>query len=211
MSLIDLTHPISSSMQVYPGTDAPVVERQGGSEEEGFALSVFTLQSHMGTHMDAPAHYFRSGKTLDQLDIETFMGKAVIVDARQIDGNIDIADLEIYRQEIEGADFVVLFTGWSQNFGREAYFYNFPILTREAAKWLTTFNLKGVAMDTISVDAVESTEYDNHKILLKRGFVIVENLTNLEQINQRTCQLSMFPLKLEKADGAPIRAIAILT
>lgn len=216
MKIIDLTHPWFPEMPLYPGTPAPRFEQEGPADEDGFALTTFTLQSHMGTHMDAPAHYFRMGKTLDQFEMDTFIGRAILIDLTNHVGEVPVEALIPYQARIQESDFVILHTGWSRYYGSPAYLEAFPVLTLEAATWLTQFELKGVAMDTISADAVSSTSFDIHKCLLKHGFVIVENLTQLDeaaeaiQTYDKPYLASFMPLKITQADGAPIRAAILM-
>jgi kynurenine formamidase len=210
MRLIDLTHVIDPQMQVFPGTKPPQLQHEGKVSMDGYTVTTVTLQNHIGTHMDAPAHMVEGGLTLDQMPVATFYGTAVMIDARNSVGEIEVSQLKKDESIIAQSDFVVLFTGWSRYFGEETYFGRFPVLSNEAAMWLTQFKLKGVAMDTISVDPMESKDFINHKILLNHGFVVVENLKNLDAIKQKTCILSMMPLHFVKSDGAPIRAMAIL-
>lgn len=210
MHYIDLTHVIDPEMQVFPGTAQPQLIHQGSVAEDGYTVTTITMQNHIGTHMDAPAHMISGGLTLDQMPISTFYGSAVIIDASQHKGDITVPFLEKYERRISESDFVVIYTDWSRYFGQASYFGKFPVLSVEASEWLIRFNLKGIAMDTISVDAMDSKDFYNHKILLGHGFIVVENLKNLNQIHQDTFILSMMPLHLLNADGAPIRAMAIV-
>ena len=79
----------------------------------------------------------------------------------------------------------------------------------EAAKWLCHFKLKGVGVDAISVDEINSNHFPIHHILLKNDTVIIENLKNLDLIAVIPFIFSCFPLKFEEADGSPVRAVAL--
>lgn len=87
----------------------------------------------------------------------------------------------------------------------------FPVLSKVACSWLINFELKGVGLDVISIDPVDDTlDLINHRIVLGKGMVIIENLTNLDLIGDELFTFSCLPLKIENADGSPVRAIAIL-
>jgi arylformamidase len=123
---------------------------------------------------------------------------------------IGAAFLEARQADLEGAEFVLLHTGWSRHWGQEAYFAGFPVLSAEAARWLCGRGLKGIGLDAISIDPVDSTTYPNHHICFRAGLILIENLTGLEALAGRSFLFSCLPLKLEQADGSPVRAVALI-
>ncbi len=210
MKMIDLTHTIEESMPVYPGTEPPRIIEATTVEVEGFAEKLLTLFSHTGTHMDAPAHMLKEGICLDQMEVSKFMGKAVLVDTEGISGKeVDLEDLLQFKAALDESDYLILRTGWSKFWGTDDYFGPFPVLSQKAAKWVSERGLKGIGVDAISVDPIDSTVLPNHLILLGSGMVIIENLTNLEKLPQ-SFSLFCLPLKIGHADGAPIRAVGLL-
>jgi kynurenine formamidase len=208
--IIDLSHTINETMPVYPGTEPPHIEAPCTVEKDGFYERKLTFYSHTGTHMDAPAHILTHAPTLDMMPIDTFAGPGSVIDLTSItDSKIQLTQLEPFTYLFETSDFILLHTGWSRYWGQEKYYYGFPVLTQEAALWMHSFDLKGIGVDMISVDSTESTNLLIHKILLERS-VLIENLVQLEQLPQTGFTFCCFPLKLEAADGSPIRAAAIL-
>lgn len=209
MKTIDLTHPMSPGMPVYPGTEPPVFETPCTIENSGFAEKKMTLYSHTGTHMDAPAHIVGGGKTLDRLPVSHFVGPGTLADLRNLGKPvIGIEDLKPYEANIERSEFLLLHTGWDRLWGKDAYFRGYPVLSVQAAEWIARFGLKGVGVDMISVDEVGTSDFPIHKIFLGRDMVIVENLTNLAALPHGDFIFSCFPLKIEEADGSPVRAVA---
>ena len=79
MRVVDFTHVIRREMPVYPGTPQPRLEPAGTYARDGFRATQLTIDSHTGTHMDAPAHLFPAGATLDALPPECFLGMALVV------------------------------------------------------------------------------------------------------------------------------------
>lgn len=210
MKIIDLTHTICSDMPVFPGTEQPVFRNANTLENDGFREAEITMYSHTGTHIDAPAHMLKDGKTLDELEVDHFVGKAIILDFSTSEINtIDIEDLKRYEEDIKNVEFVILKTGWNKYWGKDKYYKDFPSLSEESAKWLTRFNLKGVGIDAISIDNIDSTEFKIHKILLEKNILIIENLVNLDDIKDKYFTLSILPLKNKDADGSSVRAIAM--
>lgn len=210
MKIVDLTHVISSDMPFYPGTEQPNIERTYTYEKYGFREAKFTMLSHIGTHIDAPAHMLENGEHLDDLDIDHFIGSATMLDFSSLESDfIDMEMLKPFEDKLKKVEFVIINTGWSKYWGTGRYFEDFPALTEEAASWLSAFNLKGVGIDAISIDSIKSKSFSVHKTLLSKKIIIIENLTNLDLIDSEYFTLSVLPLKSKDADGSPVRAIAI--
>jgi kynurenine formamidase len=214
MKTIDLSHTIKDGMPVFPGTEAPQIEDMFTHETHGFWEHRLTLFSHIGTHIDAPAHMIKGAGTLDNMSIDSFIGPGICVDCTHkdvTDPHITIDDLIPYESELSESDFVILNTGWYRNWGNQKYFTHYPALTEAAAQWLVEFKLKGVGVDVISIDSAESGSYEVHKTLLEQGTIAIENLTALHLIPTEGFLFSCLPLKFDNADGSPVRAIAICT
>ena len=210
MKITDLTHVIYSDMPVFPGTEQPTLEKANTLEKDGFQEAKITMYSHTGTHIDAPAHMLSNGPYLDNLDIEHFIGNATIIDfSNRTIKLIDLDSLKPYEEKIKNVEFVIIKTGWSKYWGDKKYYEDFPSLDLESAKWLSQFNLKGIGIDAISIDDMESTTFAVHKILMPKNIIIIENLTNLDSISSEFFILSILPLKNKDADGSPVRAISI--
>ncbi len=211
MKIVDLSHTISPDMPVYPGTEPPVFSTACTIEDIGFMEKKITLYSHTGTHMDAPSHIIPGAKTLDQMPPDLFVGNGAVVELGVKEcRTIDIELLKPHRGRIERSEFLLLHTGWGDLWGEEAYLKGYPVLSHDAAEWLADFPLKGIGADTISADEVESATFPIHTILLEREIVVIENLTNLRALSDNEFVFCCFPLKIENADGSPVRAVALL-
>lgn len=208
MKIIDLSHTLEEEMPVFPGTEKPKLENACTLKTHGFREKLLTMYSHTGTHMDAPAHMLESGLCLDELNIDRFFGKAYVLDCTLIHKAITVEDLP-EKEVLMNLSFLLLNTGWDKKWGKKEYFSDFPALTKEAAIYLSKFDLKGLGTDAISVDLITSKTFDVHKILLNKNMVMIENLTGLELIED-FCDLSVLPLKIKEADGSPIRAVAYI-
>lgn len=211
MEAIDLTHVITESMPVYPDTLPPSLKPANTLEENGFRETLLSMFSHTGTHMDAPAHIFEDGKCLDEYPIGFFTGKAVVIDCRDLgEGDrISRERIERYGEAVREADFILFNTGWDRFWGKPEYFGDYPCLDWDAVECIQECNPHGIGFDTIGIDPIADEKLTIHHALLSQGMVFIENLTNLEKVGESPFTLFALPLKWEKADGAPIRAIAI--
>lgn len=211
--LIDLTHPITPEMSLYPGAAAPVLAPAGSFTCLGYRETALTLSSHTGTHMDAPAHMLRGGATLDVLPLSQFCGRAACLDVSGLapGGTITGEYLQSQNGLLRSADFVLFYTGWESRWGGPAYLEDaFPTPDEAAAKYLVSCGLKGVGTDALSVDPLDGGTYPVHRALLTGGLVILESLRLKKVAGRRDFGLFALPLYYENADGAPVRAVAEL-
>ena len=210
MNIIDLSHLMYSEMPFYSGSEKPDFKTIHTIDSEGFRETKLTFYSHTGTHVDVPGHMIPEGLLLDTMKIGHFLGRATLVDvSRSPSQSITLEHLKGYQKKIRKVDFVVIKTGWSRYWGESKYDEQYPCLKEEAASWLSSFRLKGIGIDTISIDRTDSTEYPIHNRFLSKNCVIIENLTNLDRIKDEFFQFCCFPLKIKDVDGSPIRAVAM--
>ncbi len=209
--VVDLTHTISPLMPVFPGSRPPDLLDLATVEEDGFAERRISFDSHTGTHVDAPAHLLRGGRTLDDFPAGGFVGSGAVLDlARPGSREIRLKDLAPFRSQIEGRDFVLLCTGRSRAWGQPSYLKDYPVLSEEAARWLAGLAPRGVGVDAISVDPVDAKTLTVHRVFLERSILVLENLAGLERLLGREFLLFGLPLKIIRAEGAPVRAVALL-
>lgn len=200
--MYDLTHPLSSDTPVYPG-DPPVrVDPAATHEADGYRVADVRLNSHAGTHLDAPAHLLADGRTLDDYPLERFVFDARVVDCTGLDagGTIHAGDLPD-----PDCDMLLLHTGWDTHWGTARY-DDHPHLTSEAARWCADRGYD-VGFDTAGPDPTGAESFPAHRRLLRADSLLLENLTGLAALPERV-RLSAFPLALADADGAPVRAVA---
>jgi len=199
-SLIDLTMPISEGMPSNPDHFPPRITRYAELDSRGWIASELVLDSHLGTHIDAPSHFLANGISLDRIPLEQLVGPVQVMRLPVASGEAISASQipPIVR------DRVLLATGWeSQATQPDTYFRTFPYLSLEAARLLVESGVRLVGIDGPSVD------YDGsvHVLLLEAGVVIVENLVNLGQLPD-LCWAAILPLPIVNGDGSPARAIA---
>jgi len=207
MKIVDLTHMIDEKMPVFPGTEPPKIIQKNTIEKDGFAEKLLTMYSHTGTHIDAPAHMIEGGNSLCDFSAEKFIGRGVVIPLESED-LIGLKYLKKFETQIKKASFILFYSGWDDFWGRKEYFNGFPSLSIEAARYLVEFDLKGIGIDAISIDAMENENFDIHHILLKKDLVIIENLKNLKDLINKKFELYITPLKIKNLDGSPVRALA---
>lgn len=210
MKLIDLSHSIEDGMQIYPGDPAPTIEKALVHESDYCHVDRLNLGSHTGTHIDAPFHFLKEGRTIESYPPDLFFGKGCLikVDTLKDEEAIVLDHIKSYLEQLEYCDFAVFKTGFDQYWGTEAYLKH-PYISPEVATVLVEKGIKIVATDGLNVDPTLKEVFPTHEILLGNDVLIVENLCNLEAIKETVSYYSFLPLKIKEGDGSPIRAIAI--
>ncbi len=218
MKIIDLTHTIANDMPVYPGTESPSLKQATTYEEHGYKETLLHMFSHVGTHMDAPAHLFADRKNLDEFDGEQFVGNALIIDCKHLAEGDKITMDEIAAKGIDKArkaDYLIFMTGWDKRWGDKSYFGDYPVVNDEVADFAIETGKKGMGFDVIGLDPIADQNLTLHKkVFAASDMVIIENLCRLDEVEAVTggemFTLIATPMKYKNADGAPIRALAMI-
>lgn len=211
MKVIDLTHTIKEDMPVYPGTGTPKFISANSYEKDGFKETLMQMYTHTGTHMDPPAHLYKGKMTLDQFPASQFIGKALVIECRNLKegDSITIDYIQKYGEKAEKADFLLFNLGWDKLWGTDAYFGNYPCIDEEVLNYIIQGTYKGIGFDVIGLDPIADVNLTRHKKLFQNCDMInIENLKNLELCGNGLFWFSCYPLKLENCDGSPIRAVA---
>jgi len=196
-------------MPVYPGDPEPRLQ-PGAGIAAPWKVSELHLGTHTGTHIDAPAHFFPNGKTIDDYSPARFVLPGLVTPW------LDLAEDEPVRWEkladvlavLPKGSAVLIQTGWDRFWGTERYFRH-PFLAPETAKGLVAAGVSVVGIDAPNVDSTVQGTSHAHEILLGNDVLIVENLARLGQLKPgRLYQFSFLPLRLSGLDGSPVRAVA---
>jgi len=212
--IVDLSHPLDDETPVYPGDPVARFEPATAIREHGYNVLHVRMGSQTGTHVDAPFHFLEDGARIDDLPLDLFLGPAVVVDVRGRAPRTALtwADLAPVADRLAPGRMLLLHTGWDAHWGTDAYF-DHPYLDGDAAERVVAAGVRTVGLDALSLDETvldgePSGGFAAHFAVLGAGGVIVENLRNLAAVASAEPVVSVLPLKLAGADGAPVRAVA---
>lgn len=209
MNVIDLTHNIENGMMIYPG-DPEISITEGLTHERDYChVDRLQLNTHVGTHIDAPLHFLPEGRPITAFPADAFLKRGVAIDLtfKKPQERITAQDLRFAR--IEHGCAVVLVTGWYRSFGTKDYLKH-PYLSKDAAEYLVKQGVSIVAVDFLNVDQTFGKAWDAHTVLLRNETLIVENLNNTLLLDfDKSYLFSFLPLKILGTDGSPVRAVAI--
>lgn len=215
--IVDLTHPLVSGMQIYPGDPEVRITPATSLDAEGVVVHALHLGTHSGTHLDAPSHSIADGATVDRLDLGRLVGPLLVVDvtelAQQPGRRIELAQVAGQLEQLAPDVIVVFRTDWSARFGQPDYLEH-PYLDAAIAERLLAAGVTVVGVDTLSPDRTDATAESAvlpfHEVFLGAGGVIIENLTKLSAVDPaRDPWISALPLPFTGLDGSPVRAVAV--
>lgn len=201
MSWIDISAALNHQVAEWPGDtpfsySIPVTKADSGSVNIGR----LEMSTHIGTHIDAPFHFDNDGKTVEQLDINNYIGTATVV---HLEGIEEISAKALKDFSITG-HILLIKTGAARD--KSIFPDDVPTLTQEAVDYLADNDVKLFGIDVPSVDKITSKMLDVHHALHAKNIMIIENII-LDDIAPGVYDFIALPLKITGADGSPVRAV----
>ena len=209
--LIDLSFELNDDMLTYPSPNHVPFQSTilGRIDKDGRETRKFTMGSHCGTHIDAPKHFLKDGKSIMEF---------VLINLGDLKPN-SIISLKNFKGELDAANKVnpvrriVFRSYWSQHWNTNQYYQGWPYFDTESIEYIIDSKIKLLGLDFPSPDAQfngKDSEEDspNHKLLFNSDIILTEYLTNLDKLNKGMIYISVMPLKLSNFDGSPARVMA---
>jgi len=204
-----------------------------GVAENGrwYASNEFTASEHGGTHADAPIHFASGGRTIGQIPLQEWIGPAVKVDVtakcdKDRDYLLSVDDLKTWEKDngrIPDSAWIIMYTGIGTRYypdkkmvlgtektGQEAIAeLSFPGFSADSVEFLLKErNIRGIAIDTPSIDRGKSADFRVHQILCGADKLALENIANLDRLPAKGATLYVIPMLIREGTGAPARVFA---
>lgn len=224
--LIDLTHTIDSTIPLWPGSDPFCMKIRFDYDEVGCRAAAYSMVAATGTHMDAPAHFIKGGKTLEQFSLQELVASACIINVQhQVNDNPDytlqpedVKKWESQHGKIPASSIVIMNTGWGQRWPDLKSFLNedasgvkhFPGFSVDACHMLLDRKIVGIGIDTFSLDPGNTKDFGVHYLMLGKGLYFLECLANLDQLPAQGAYVGSFPLKVAQAPEMPARVVGLI-
>ena len=228
LNVVDLSWPLSPNSVYWPGENYKPFELHtiATLEHDGVLSKAFASPEHLGTHLDAPNHFERDRPSVDRLEPSQLFGPGVVIDiagacSADADYSLSLDDVKKFEAEhgpIPTGAIVLVRTGWGQFWSNATRYRNqdvrsqmhFPGISAEAVKFLIDErNIRGVGIDTLSVDHGVSRDFPVHHLLGKASRWGLENLAALDKLPPRDFTVFVAPIKIETGSGGPARVFAI--
>lgn len=234
--ILDMTYAFGDDSIYWPtGKSFKSEKMSRGINDKGwwYASNDYSANEHGGTHADAPIHFAQNGKTMDQIPLEEWIGPAVKIDvtkqcAQNRDYLLTVDDIKNFEKKygkIPAGAWVIMYTGIDTQFypdkkmvlgtdktGNEAVeFLSFPGFSSESVQYLLKErDIKGIALDTPSIDYGKSKDFPVHRVLCGAGKLAVENIANLDKLPPVGAILYAIPMMIKGGTGAPVRVFAVI-
>jgi kynurenine formamidase len=231
---VDLTYAFSDSTLYWPNNkiNFHLDTLAHGETPGGFFYSSyqFCAPEHGGTHLDAPIHFADQRWTSDQIPIDRFSGDAIVVDVSEkalpnrdyLAGIADFTAWEAKHGPIAEGAIVLLRTGYGKFYPDALRYFgtdergagaipklHFPGLDPAAAQWLVdNRKIKGIGLDTPSIDFGQSTDFKSHQVLLGANILVFENVAHLDKLPETGSFVLALPMKIQGGSGGPLRIVA---
>ena len=182
------------SCRVWPGDPAPVREVLADMDKGDIInLTAFSMCAHNGTHLDAPAHFIKEGKTVADLDPAAFLGDCYVTH-HEGDVTADNARRILDKAAAAGAPERILIGGKAT-------------VTEAAARVFADAGIKLLGNESQTVGP-EDAPMAVHLILLGADVVLLEGVI-LTHVPAGKYFLTAAPIHLGGCEGAPCRAMLV--
>jgi kynurenine formamidase len=221
--IIDLTHTLSKETPAWDEGCCfelhTIFDYKDATGPEKFRVQKMNANVGIGTHIDAPAHCFPDGKTIEAIELQSLITECVVV---HIQENVDASYVampdvvKVFEKEhgkIAPNAFVIFHTGWEKYWNDPKKYRNnlqFPDIHEDTAKMLLERNIAGIGIDTLSPDA-GGKDFPVHRLILGAGKYLVENIANAGKVPPTGANISIMPMNIKGATEAPVRMIAVLS
>ncbi len=225
--VVDLSHVIDTNIPLWPGDPAVVFETVAQFDTDGYYLRKFTIGEHSATHMNASNSFIANGTGIDAYSPESLVVPAVVIDIRdKTSDNPDYAltkkDVLKWEKEhgkIRPGSVVLLYTGWQEKWDDPVAFFNedtdgglhFPGFDPDTTRFLLDERrIAGVGIDTHGADPGWDVNYSTNTQVLEQNGIILECLTNLDQLPPTGTTLVLGILRLKDGSGTPLSVMAFV-
>ena len=201
---IDVSIRLRHGLVPWPG-DAPFALNRVSDLARGddCTLSTLSMSAHAGTHVDAPLHFVKRGRSVDTLPLDATVGPARVIVIRN---PRVITTEEIRGHRIRAGERLLFKTQNSARRQPGVFFESYVALAPDAADYLAARRVRAVGIDGPSIAPADDQMAQTHRVLLRAGIWIIEWL-DLRRVSAGRCDLVCLPLRIVGGDGAPARAI----
>ena len=190
MKIIDISQELLSA-SIYEGDPAPRLEGLISMDDGGlYNLSAISLCLHNGTHIDAPKHFIKEGKAIEEIPLSTLVGKCYVANHK---GNVSAADAEEIMKKAKANDA-----------GERILLRGDLTVTEEAARVFAKEKVLLLGNEGQTVGPKDAP-MAVHLILLGCGAVLLEGIL-LDEADEGVYLLNAAPLNIKGAEGSPCRA-----
>jgi arylformamidase len=206
MKIIDISLRLNKDTVIYPKNPPLIISTYQSMPENATQLSLVSIGSHTGTHIDAPAHAIQGARTIDDIPLETFFGPCRIFDfSLMTEAGGAVTKEMLLVKNIQKNERILLKT-FNSIRGFKLFYNDYVYLDGDAADYLASLGVMLVAIDALSIKQRGSTDHRPHLSLLSKNIPIIEGI-NLADVSEGIYTFMCLPLAFTGIDGSPVRAV----
>lgn len=223
----DLTHELWDMFPTYFGQQQLFYDQKFNYAEHKFNLFELRINEHTGTHLDAPLHFSEDGRSVAEIPVEDLVCPLAVIDIRakaaeNADAQVTPDDIKAWTDahgDLPEGACVAMLSGWGahvaddkfRNVGEDGKTMHFPGFHIEAAQMLMeASSVKGIAVDTLSLDFGPSPDFAVHYAWLPSGRWGLECVANLESLPASGATIVVGAPKIRGGTGGPSRVFAMV-
>jgi arylformamidase len=204
MNIIDISWPITERMTTYKNNNKITLENISKSSSDATEHRM-TMHTHTGTHVDAPLHFLKDGKSIDQIPLTQYLGPCRVI---ALDNDVAVISESVLKKFTFEYQEIIVFKTKNSALANDAPFNaEFVYLDKSGAEYLVKQNIKTIGIDYLGIER-NQPDHETHKLLLSKGCGILEGL-RLAHVHEGHYVLVCLPLALAHVDGAPARAVLL--
>ncbi len=223
--VVDLTHVLTPEFPTFAGTPGIAMRATAAFAKDGYNMNEWVLQEHSGTHIDAPIHFSKEGPGPAELPAEQLVVPIVVIDVtakaeKDADYQLSADDVRAWEKRhgrLPRGACVAMRSGWDRHVatagfaGKDAAgVMHFPGIHPDAAAMLLAERqVRGLAVDTLSLDHGPSKDFKTHYAWLPAGRWGLECVANLASLPARGATLMVGAPRIKGASGGPVRLLAM--
>ncbi len=205
MTVIDISWPISTATTGYKDRSVVHFDEVKNFNRDGARETNIHISAHSGTHIDAPSHFLREGKTIDEIALERYVGDCVVLDMTSCAERVTRDDLQEHDHLIRHGGIILLKTLNSDLTPTDKFSPHFVYLEKSGAAYLAEKKIKLVGIDYLGIEHSQPG-HQTHEILMNADVSIIEGL-RLAHVQAGAYFFVCLPLYVIGLEAAPARAI----
>jgi arylformamidase len=204
MRVIDISWPISENITQWRDTKSVTFRATRTFSKDKARNSIITFGTHTGTHVDAPAHFLRKGKTIDKVELTQLYGACRVLNLTKVK---KITKDDLVKYKIMKGEIILCKTVNSKKSPNAKFNENFVYLDTSGAQYLASKKIKAFGIDYLGVEHSQQN-HPTHTALLSKNIPIVEGL-RLKHVMPGSYMFMCLPLHIIGLEAAPARAVLI--
>lgn len=203
-TIIDISPPVCEATAVWPG-DVPFSRSVQADIHGGANIHLSSLNTtvHCGAHADAPLHYHKDGKSIDETELTHYIGPCQVITIAPNDTAL-VRPQDIASKLIPGISRILFKTGTQPDW--DVFNTDFMAVAPETIELCAAKGIVLLGIDTASFDPFTSKDLPAHKLLYTHNIRNLECL-QLAHVDDGVYELIALPLKLKGFDASPVRAV----